>query len=268
MSLLLVAMPVFGIATMPSLMDCDDMIFVDGFVSDSVPSNGSGGGVQTGSHTIYVNSQLGYQTFYYHIPSTYQAGKAMPLMMLFHGAAGAGNAPAAAEYLRNMWKNEAESNNFIIVAQVATGQQSGSWVPQNMVPILIKISDDMAMRYNIEQRRIYAWGFSAGGYILHELALLNAGLFAGYGISGADLGYAYSGGVTPQNASRQLPVVLSVGLSDPRYPGVLTDYNSFQQHGWQAGYNLWLDTYTGGHQYFPSEPAQVWDKLCISTNID
>lgn len=263
-------MPVFGVATVPSLMDCDDMIFVDGFVSESMPTNGSGGSVQTGSRTIYVNSSLGNQTFYYHIPSTYQAGKAIPIMMLFHGAAGAGNAPAAAEYLRDLWLNTAEANNFIIVAQVATGQQYGSWVHSNMVTILNSILADMSARYNIEQRRIYAWGFSAGGYILHEIALLNADELAAYAISGADLGYTNSAQppVGPQTASRQLPVVLSVGLSDQRYPSVVADYNTFQQHGWQLGYNLWLDTYVGGHQYFANEPAQVWDKLCISTNID
>jgi len=261
-------MPVFGVATVPSLMACDDMIFVDGFVSESLPSAGSGGAVNTGTRTIYVNSQLGNQTYYYHIPSTYQATTAMPLMMLFHGQAGQGGAPGAAQYLRNLWKSEAESNNFIIVAQVATGPQSGSWVPSNMVPILIKIIDDMSLRYNIEQRRIYAWGFSAGGHILHELALLNADFFAAYAISGASLSFANSGNVGPQTASRKLPVVLSVGLSDPYYPTVLADFNSFQLHGWQTGYNLWMDTYIGGHQYFVNEPSNVWDKLCISTNIN
>ncbi|MCX7546014.1 hypothetical protein [Marinicella gelatinilytica] len=257
----------WAISTVPSLMDCDDMIFVDGFVSESWPSNGSGGPVNTGFRSIYINSQLGNRTFYYHIPSSYQSGHAMPIMFLFHGAGGAGTAPAGAKYSRDMWLNESQASGFIIVAQVATGSQGG-WIQSNMVPILIKILDDMEARYNIEKRRIYAWGYSAGGNVLHELALYNAGEFAGYAISGADLSHAISGGVYPSTASRKLPVVLSVGQSDPRYPSVVNDYNLFQQHGWQAGYNVWFDVYSGGHHYFPSEPAAVWDKLCISTHID
>ncbi|KAA3649537.1 MAG: hypothetical protein DWP95_02005, partial [Proteobacteria bacterium] len=72
------------------------MIFVDGFVSESWPSQGNGGPVNTGQRTIYINGQLGDRDYYYHIPSSYQSGQAMPLMLLFHGAAGAGTAPASA----------------------------------------------------------------------------------------------------------------------------------------------------------------------------
>ena len=256
-----------AVHTMPSLMDCDDMIFVDGFVSDSWPSQGSGGSVNTGSRTIYINSQLQYRSYYYHIPSSYQGLKALPIMYLFHGAAGAGNAPWAAEYSRDLWQATAEAHQIIVVAQVATGQQGG-WIPSNMVAILNAISADMQARYNIEKHRVYGWGFSAGGFVLHELALLNAGEFAGYAVSGAHLGYAASVGVYPSTASRKLPVVLSVGQSDGYYNDVFNDFSTFQQSGWQAGYNVWFDSYAGGHQYFPTEPAAVWDKLCISSNLD
>lgn len=256
-----------AVGTMPSLMDCSDMIFVDGFVSESWPSQGSGGPVNTGVRTIFINSQLNQRSYYYHIPSSYQNNKAMPLMLLFHGAGGAGTAPSSAETSRDLWQATAEANHFIIVAQVATGQQGG-FIPANMVAILDKVIDDMAARYNIEQRRIYGWGFSAGGFVLHELALFNADEFAGYAISGAHLGWAASGGVYPSTASRKLPVVLSVGQSDGYFNNVLTDYSTFQQSGWQAGYNVWFDSYPGGHNYIPSEPAAVWDKLCISTHLD
>ena len=256
-----------AVHTMPSLMDCDDMIFVDGFISDSWPSQGSGGPVNTGVRSIYINNQLGDRDYYYHIPSNYQSNKAIPLMLLFHGTAGAGNSPWAAEITRNLWQASAELNNFIIVAQVSTGQQGG-WLPGNMVTILNTILADMEARYNIEKRRIYGWGFSAGGFVLHELALLNAGEFAGYAVSGAHLGYAASGGVYPSTASRKLPVVLSVGQSDSYYNNVMNDYSAFQQAGWQAGRNLWFDSYVGGHINFPGEPAAVWDKLCISTHLD
>ncbi len=267
MVLLWTATNAWAVHTMPSLMDCEDMIFVDGFVSESWPSQGSGGPVNTGVRSIYINSQLGYRSYYYHIPSSYQSNQAIPVIFLLHGAAGAGNAPWAAEYSRDLWQTTAEAHNFIVVAQVATGQQGG-WIPGNMVAILNTVLADMEARYNIEQRRIYGWGFSAGGFVLHELALLNAGEFAGYAISGAHLGYAASGGVYPSTASRKLPVVLSAGQGDGYYTNVLNDYNTFQQAGWQAETNVWFDSYVGGHQYFSGEPSAVWDKLCISTNLD
>lgn len=259
---------VYAISTVPSLMRCDDMIFVDGFVSESWPSQGSGGPVSTGVRSIYINSQLGNRSYYYHIPSNYQSIKALPIMFLFHGAAGAGQAPGAAQAVRNLWLATAEANDLIIVAQVATGTQNGSWVPANIEIILDKIMLDMSSRYNIEQRRIYAWGYSAGGQILNEMALTNAHEYAAYATSGATLYYASQQGVGPHSASRKIPLVLSVGQSDPRYSQVVSDYHSFQQSGWQAGYNVWFDSYVGGHDYFANEPAAVWNKLCISTHID
>ncbi len=257
-----------AVHTMPSLMDCEDMIFVNGFVSDSWPSQGSGGPVNTGVRTIYINSQLQYRNYYYHIPSSYQGQKALPIMFLFHGAAGAGQAPGAAQDVRNLWLTTAETHGFIIVAQVATGTQYGSWEPANIGTIMDKIKLDMITRYNIEQRRVYAWGYSAGGQILNVMALSNAGDYAAYATSGATLYYAFQNGVGPNSASRKIPIVLSVGQNDTRYNQVVNDYNTFQQSGWQAGYNIWFDSYNGGHAYFPSEPAAVWNKLCISTHLD
>ena len=261
--MLLCCFTVSASRSVPSLNQCSDMVFIDGMEDDSQPSGGSGG-AYPGSlqHTI-----LGNQTYYYYVPSGYTPSEPWPLMALWHGTAGAGNADAAAQLTLNLWLGAAEANDFIAVAQVATGS-SGGWVPSTDSQILAAIIDDLEMRYNIESTRRYLWGFSAGGYVMHAIALNNANYFSAYAISGADLGYANSYGYTPANSDRIIPVYISVGTSDVRYADALSDLSSFTQAGWQMGYDLWFDGFNGGHEVLNDLPQKAWDKICISTVLD
>ena len=261
--LLLVAFHVTATASVSSLNACPDMIFIDGIENDSVPSNGSGGsypGLVT--HTINVDN-----TFYYYVPSTYQPSQAMPLMAVWHGAAGAGNAAAAAIDMRDYWQSEAEAYGFIVVAQASTGA-SGGWIPSTDSVRLADILDDMQARYNIETTRRYGWGFSAGGFVMHAIGLNAADYFAAYAVSGAHLGYANGAGYPPADALRNLPVYISVGTTDSQYAAAVADLADFTAAGWEIDRNLWFDDFVGGHVLPDAVPAKAWNKLCISTILD
>ncbi len=250
-------------ASVPSLNQCPDMIFIDGVENNSSPSNGMGGSYPgAGMRTINGNN-----TYYYYIPNSYQPSQPIPLMVVWHGAAGAGNAPAAAENMRDFWQSEAELYGFIVVAQVATGS-SGGWVPNVDAARLGDIIDDIDARYNIETTRKYIWGFSAGGFVAHAIALNNADYFAAYAVSGAHLGYALSAGYPPSGASRQLPVYISVGLQDSHYTAAENDLSLFISSDWQVDKNLWFETFNGGHILLNNLPSEAWDKICISTTLD
>jgi len=249
-------------ASVASLNQCPDMIFIDGFKDESIPSDGMGGSFPGSFQTtINVNN-----TYYYYIPSSYQTDQAMPLLVVWHGAAGAGNAVSAAIATRDYWVAEAESNHFIVVAQVATGA-SGGWEPIPDANRMADIIDDMQARYNIETSRRYVWGFSAGGHVMHAIALQNSNYFAAYAVSAGVLA-AYAGNSAPANAMRQLPVYVSVGNTDTLLSYAQNDKLLFLQAGWQEGQNYWMDVFSGGHVLPNDLPEKAWHKICISTNIE
>jgi len=126
----------------------------------------------------------------------------------------------------------------------------------------------MESRYNIETTRRYLWGFSAGGFVMHAMALNNADYFAGYAISGAHLGFASSQNIFPSGASRQLPAYISVGQSDAHYANAQSDLVDFLNAGWVMNQNLWFDGFVGNHELLNDLPEKAWDKICISTNLD
>ena len=263
---LLLVTQVGATVSVPSLNDCPDMIFIDGNEDNSLPSNGSGG-LFPGSMSRVINvAGIGNQTYYYYIPSSYQSSEALPLMMLWHGAAGAGQAANQAQSMIDLWEDEAESQNFIIVAQVATGA-SGGWVPGNDSQILGSIFDDMGARYNIENTRIYGWGFSAGGHVWHALGLQNTDFFAAYAVNAGVLA-GFAGTTAPLSADRNLPVYVSVGSSDSLLSFAQNDTSVFLAGGWVEGKNYWLDVFTGGHVLPNDAPTKAWANICISTNLD
>ena len=84
----------------PSFMDCTDVIYNSGFQNDSQPSNGSGGNYP-GIFTRTVFAQGQNRNYYVSIPPEYDSNKAIPLLFSWHGAGGAGTAPAYAIAHRN-----------------------------------------------------------------------------------------------------------------------------------------------------------------------
>ncbi|WP_133566457.1 alpha/beta hydrolase family esterase [Marinicella litoralis] len=251
-------------ASVPSLNQCTDMIFIDGLENASLPSNGSGG-VFPGNTQRMV---FGGYVYYIYIPSSYDPNVAMPVMYLWHGAAGAGNADNQAQAVRSLWDGAAESNGFIIVSQVGTSP-NGSWSLPNDKILLTAIMQDMEASYRIETTRIYLWGFSAGGHVMHDTALDDANRYAAYAVSAGVLaGFAAGQGHVPANADRTIPVFVSVGNSDQLLSYAEDDRMAFLQAGWVENKNYWLDVFVGAHQVPSSVPAEIWEKICISTNLD
>lgn len=223
------------------------------------PSGGSGG-AYPGNQSRTVNvSGLGSQTYYLYIPTTYTPGTAMPVMFAFHGAGGTGTSPAAAQAARSDWGSVAASNDFIVIAQASTGS-GGGWLAGNDSAILNAIITDAFGAYNIEQDRIYAWGFSAGGHFLHALALQNANFFAAYGVNAGVLA-ALAGSNAPASAARKIPVDIHIGSTDQLLPYAQQDKTAFQSAGWTLGTNLYYTEFSGGHTYTTTHLSQIWNNL-------
>lgn len=223
------------------------------------PTGGSGGAYPGNQSRNVTVSGLGTQTYYLYIPTTYTPGTAMPVMFAFHGAGGTGTAPAAAQAARNDWGSVAASNDFIVIAQAATGS-GGGWLAGNDSAILNAIITDAFGAYNIDQDRIYAWGFSAGGHFLHALALQNADFFAAYSVNAGVLA-TLAGSGAPAAATRTIPVDIHIGTTDSLLPYAQQDKTAFQSAGWTLGTNLYYTEFSGGHTYTTTHLSQIWNNL-------
>ncbi|MHC4841109.1 MAG: CE1 family esterase [Planctomycetota bacterium] len=229
---------------------------------NSSPSGGSGG-TYPGNQTRTVSvSGLGNQNYYLYIPNSYNPANPMPIMWGFHGSAGSpSGSDAAAQQVRSYWQSVADSGGFIVLAQVATGS-TGGWIPSNTVAVFNEISTDVMGAYNIEQKRIHAWGFSAGGHLIHGLALANANLFASYGVSAGAL-QALAGTGAPAAAARKIPCDLHIGSTDTIVPPsvVQADRQTFISAGWTLSTDLFYTEFTGGHTFTTTHLSEIWTNI-------
>jgi poly(3-hydroxybutyrate) depolymerase len=266
-----------------------DAVFVGGFESDTVivrqPSQGSGGSYP-GDVTRHVAvSGLGSQTYYLHLPSNYAPGHSWPLMLLLHGSAGPGTSDRYAKQVRSDWASLADAQGFILASPVGTDSQGGGWVqpqpdgqgPSDYDTIAAALAD-AAAQYNLEETRVYAWGYSAGGEVLDDIVLtgwsgLDADYFAGYAVTGTALAgcptYTSIQSCAPSHAVRVIPVDIHIGSADPIYTQgyAASDVSAFVHAGWTLASTLFYTVFTdgtppGGHTYSAADLQQVWTNLC------
>lgn len=225
------------------------------------PGTGTGGsgGQYPGSFTVPIAVQnLGTQNIHIYVPNSYSPATPMPMLIGLHGAGGPGTAPAAAQQVRNDWATVAATQGFIVVAIEATGSQGGYIVNEAGMVINAAITE-MYATYNIDTKRVYGWGFSAGGHLMHLLALDNSNFFAAYGVSAGVLaGLASQYGVGPSTAARKIPCAIHIGTTDQLHPHALNDRTAFQNAGWSIGSTLQFTEFSGGHTYSTTHLSQIW----------
>lgn len=259
----------------------DPSVFLDGMEDCGIclyaePSAGSGG-AGPGSHSASVVVNGVPRSYYLHIPSGYPFSDPAPLLLVLHGAGGSGTAPAAAQYLRDAWAATADTAGFIVVAPIGSHQQSGSWVPTNDYPMFLAVLNDVAAHYNIDRSRIHGWGYSAGGHVMHDLALHNRGAnpvpdirtFAAYGISAGVLtslvcdgpGQPGCADFLPQ-VPRKIPVSLRVGDYDYYQSQIQWERLQFIIAGWVPGNTLEHVVFSGGHIIDPAQFLPTWQFFC------
>jgi len=231
------------------------------------PSAGLGGG-PLGASTLSVEvPELGEtRDMLLFVPVDYDAARALPLVVVLHGAPGsAAAAPAAADSMRTLWSVLAEREDVIVLAPIAAGSQGG-WVPDRDQPAIACALAELARRYPIDLDRRYLWGFSAGAHFGHALALGNAGRFAAYAINAGALyalacgatGTTFDCATTLPGALRPLPVSLRVGRSDSLRTYVEGDRGRLLQAGWTDGAELSYGEFSGGHSVSIADAEAAW----------
>ncbi|MEO8801942.1 MAG: hypothetical protein ABI304_06755 [Rudaea sp.] len=277
-----------------------DAIFVGGFESGEMsiahnPSSGNGGSypgnVTRNVHVAGLGS--GTQSYYLYIPNHYSANRSWPVLLALDGVAPYATAGTYAQAVINTWAPIADAAGFIVAAPVGNAVFNDnnnqpyaiSWlVPPssgaNDYDMFASIRSDIQGAYNIDRNRIYGWGFSAGGHVMHDLginqysAAFNASTMAAYAVVGGDLaGLACQGLSDSQcnlaltSLSRKIPVDIHIGNSDPNYSYAASDATRFKNEGWIDGQTLFFTAFVGGHTYTSTGMQQAWDHLCPNAII-
>ena len=142
--------------------------------------------------------------FWIFLPSSYSPTRVFPAILLIHGAGG--NGP---DFL-NIWRGFADANGIILVAPTVP---DGVNFEINVVPHLYPMIMDAArLEWTIDPKRIYLFGFSAGGYTVYDAGLPDSQYFAAGGV--------FAAVITPdfdflvQEATRKIPIALYIGDHD------------------------------------------------------
>lgn len=256
-----------------SFCPASDAIFWDGFESIAIPtqpSNGSGGSYPGDIMRTINVVNLGTRTYFLRLPPNYTPAHAWPILLALRGQ----SLPtvSAAQQVRSDWSGWADSRGFIVLAPVGNSTQGG-WGANGDIEEIGAALDDAFASYNVEQSRVYLWGYSAGAHYGHGLALDNTGYFAAYGVSAGSLTqYACSdsGQFQPVCSAwlptrvPKIPVDIHLGDTDPLYLtyGAGNDPARFQAGGWVSNANLHYTLFAGGHIYTVAQLGEIWNNIC------
>ena len=191
------------------------------------------------------------RTYALFVPPRPKGTAGYSVVVLQHGTGGSG--PGMVE----AWKPLAESQHLILVAPNGLGKYGWS-VPDDGPELQEAILKQVAAEFPLDDRRLYLFGFSAGGDFVFYAALQQSRYFAGACVHLASL--------RPRQfpmldlAERQIPLYYSAGIEDKIFPlaEATATEAEFQRRKWPFKYvNLPI-----GHEYDPSDiNPRCWDFL-------
>lgn len=254
--------------------------------AETLESGGAGGAV--GAYELVLptpgfetDPRYGNKTLIVYAPSQVHAGPARPLILLLHGTAG--SPLAAIQQARNVrafWQPVAEAEQIVLVAPTASGNSGGWLAPLTAADrptdydAMAAALDYAALRYNIQLRHVYIWGFSSGGHVALDLGLnrlhphLNRERFAAFAVNaGVMEGLACPPNDAPAcqavlTQAVPFPLSVAIGESDPLLSRVETDYKRLVASGWLPRLGLYRGLrFAGGHTVLADQPAWHWQNL-------
>lgn len=164
-----------------------------------------------GSKTVNVNGRSRNYTM--HVPNSYPLDRRVPLVLRFHGLGGNGG-----QEINSGYRSIADREGFILVAPTGQG---GAW---NVGPCCVNdgsnvddvafvkaIIEEVQKVANIDEKRIYATGFSMGGGMTHYLACHAADVIAAFAPEAFDL---LQENVQQCNPSRPVPLLSQRAQND------------------------------------------------------
>lgn len=189
--------------------------------STTVASSGSttSGAIPHGDTTGKISSGGRVRTFLVHVPRSYEGSKSVPLLISFHGHGGTGATQAKLTHMSSV----ADENGFIVVYPDGVdhawndgrpginGADEGiddSGFTRDLVHYL-------ESRLSIDSHRIYATGFSNGGFMCYRVARDLPDLVAAVAPIAGLLSQELAGQFT---SSTPISILIIAGTADPLIP--------------------------------------------------
>lgn len=131
------------------------------------------------------------------------AKERLPILILLPGAGD------KAENFANAWKSKAKRNQIVLLApQLPRDATLEPHIPK-ILPCLV---DDARKQTAIDPHRIYLFGYSMGGYLAYDAALLDSDYFAAAAVHAMGIADDYASII--ERATRKIPIAISIGDHD------------------------------------------------------
>ncbi len=172
----------------------------------------------TGSLTTATLESGGItRTYHVHVPPHYNGSTPYPLVLAFRGHGGDGPGQEKISHLAEV----ADANNFIVVFPDGVdhgwndGRQPAGTTSVDDVGFTRAMVERLEADYKIDKGRVYATGFSNGGFFVYRLAIELPDTFAAVAPVAANLGEPLASGT---KLSKPVSVCQIEGTADPLVP--------------------------------------------------
>lgn len=142
--------------------------------------------------------------FYVFVPSSYDGTHALPAILLIHGGGGKG------PDMISLWQSFADRNGIILVGPtLPLGGDFETTVVPGLYPLIMNTASS---EWRIDSKRIYLFGFSAGGFTVFDAGMFDSQYFAAGGV--------FAAVITPDfdwilsKATRKTPFSMYIGDHD------------------------------------------------------
>lgn len=156
------------------------------------------------SHRIVRCDERNMEYFAYIPPD---AKGSLPVLVLLHGAGD------QAENFAEAWKSKAKKNHIVLVApQLPRDLTLEPHIPKILPCLVDDARKNVTPDVTLDSHRIYVFGYSMGGYLGYDAALLDSDYFAAAAIHAMGIADEYMGIV--DQAKRKIPIAISIGDHD------------------------------------------------------
>ena len=191
------------------------------------------------------------RTYYLLVPEAARKAGSPPLIVLLHGSGRDGKS------LVEKWEPLAKKEGVVIVGPDAVSRD-GWRVPQDGPEFLYNLIEMLAVQLDIDRRRVYLFGHSAGAGHALVMALLESEYFAAVAIHAGAL--HESAVPLIERATRKIPIGIWIGTNDALFPlkVVRASRDALQAQGFAPQMNE-INGHT--HWYYDRAPEinkQAW----------
>ena len=181
------------------------------------------------------------RTYYLFVPETLDPAKPAPLLITLHGSSRDGSS------LVEPWKKLAKEKGIVLAGPDALNPQT--WTTPADGPVFLRdVVESVKTRLNIDSKRVYLFGHSAGGGFAIMNALFEPNFFAAAAVHAGAL-------PVPDQfapflpASRRVPIAIWVGDRDPFFPmsAVKPTVDFLQTNGFPGQFSVLLNH---DHNYY------------------